>query len=111
MTDLCQDYVHLYLSVILQHGEGHGNPIQCFYLKNPMDRGAWQATVHGLAKSQTRLSTSFSIHWGVGSRSPVYQNPQEFKSLMSKRVQCGQPCVSLDVEPMDMGSRGPTVLN
>ena len=38
------------------HGEGHGNPLQYSCLENPMDRGAWQATVHGVAKSQTRLS-------------------------------------------------------
>ena len=31
-------------------GEGNGNPIQHFCLRNPMDRGAWQATVHGVAK-------------------------------------------------------------
>ena len=35
---------------------GHVNPLQCSYLENPMDRGAWQATVHGVAESQTRLS-------------------------------------------------------
>ena len=29
-------------------GEGNDNPLQCSYLGNPMDRGAWQATVHGL---------------------------------------------------------------
>ena len=34
-------------------GEGNGNTIQYFYLKNPMDRGAWQATVHGFAKRWT----------------------------------------------------------
>ena len=34
---------------------GHGNPLQYFYLKNPMDRRAWQATVHRVAKSQTQL--------------------------------------------------------
>ena len=34
-------------------GEGHGNPLQCSCLKNPMDRGAWWATVHGVAQSQT----------------------------------------------------------
>ena len=33
----------------------HNNPLQCFCLENPMDRGPWQATVHGMAKSQTRL--------------------------------------------------------
>ena len=31
-------------------GEGHDNPLQYSYLGNPMDRGAWQATVHGVAK-------------------------------------------------------------
>ena len=34
-------------------GGGHGNPLQYFCLENPMDRGAWQATVYGVAKSQT----------------------------------------------------------
>ena len=36
-------------------GGGHGNPLQFSCLENPMDRGAWQATVHRVAKSQTRL--------------------------------------------------------
>ena len=34
-------------------GEANGNPLQYSYLENPMDRGAWWATVHGVAKSQT----------------------------------------------------------
>ena len=37
-------------------GEGNCNPLQYSCLENPMDRGAWWATVHGVAKSQTRLS-------------------------------------------------------
>ena len=37
-------------------GEGHGNPLQCSCLENPMDRGTWWATIHRVAKSQTRLS-------------------------------------------------------
>ena len=37
-------------------GEGNGNPLQYPYLGNPMDRGAWWATVHGIAESWTRLS-------------------------------------------------------
>ena len=36
-------------------GEGHGNPLQCSCMENPMDRGAWRATVHRIAKSWTRL--------------------------------------------------------
>ena len=37
-------------------GEGNGKPLQNFCLENSMDRRAWQATVHGVAKSQTPLS-------------------------------------------------------
>ena len=34
-------------------GEGNGNPLQYSCLENPMDRGAWWATVHGVVKSET----------------------------------------------------------
>ena len=34
-------------------GEGNGNPLQCSYLENPMDRGACRATVHRVTKGQT----------------------------------------------------------
>ena len=37
-------------------GEGNGNPLQYSCLENPKDGGAWWAPVHGVAKSQTRLS-------------------------------------------------------
>ena len=37
-------------------GEGNGNPLQYYCLENPMDRGAWWATVHGVTESRTRLS-------------------------------------------------------
>ena len=37
-------------------GEGDGNPLQYSCLGNPMNRGAWRATVHGAVKSQTQLS-------------------------------------------------------
>ena len=37
-------------------GGGNGNPLQYSSLENPMDRGAWWAIVHGVTKSQTRLS-------------------------------------------------------
>ena len=47
-------------------GEGNDNPLQYPCLENPMDRGAWWATVHGVTKSQTRLSNSHShIHFQI----------------------------------------------
>ena len=39
-------------------GGGHGNPLQYSCLRNPMDRGGWWATVHGVTKSRTQLSDS-----------------------------------------------------
>ena len=42
-------------------GGGHGNPFQYSCLENPMDRGAWWATVHKTAKSWTRLK-QLSMH-------------------------------------------------
>ena len=44
-------------------GEGNSNPLQYPCLENPMDRGSWQATVHGVAKSQTWLSDFTSPQW------------------------------------------------
>ena len=46
-------------------GEGTGTPLQFSCLENPMDEGAWWATVHGVAKRQTRLSVftfTFCFH-------------------------------------------------
>ena len=45
-------HFHFSLSCI---GEGNGNPLQCFCLENPWDRGAWWAAVCGVAQSRTRL--------------------------------------------------------
>ena len=48
-------------------GEGNGTPLQYSCLENPMCGGAWGAAVHGVAKSQTRLSniifTFHFMHW------------------------------------------------
>ena len=44
-------------------GDGNGNPLQYSRLENPMGGGAWWATVHGVAKSRTRLSDfTFTFH-------------------------------------------------
>ena len=43
-------------------GGGHGNPLQYSCLENPMDRGAWRATVHRVTKSRTQLSDLARMH-------------------------------------------------
>ena len=66
-------------------GEGNGNPLQYSCLENPMDGEAWWATVHGVAKSQTRLSDFTSLHfstfifWDVfqGFLSSVYSDVKD----------------------------------
>ena len=44
-------------------GEGNGNPLQYSCLKNPRDRGAWQATVHGVARVGHNLATKPPRQW------------------------------------------------
>ena len=44
-------------------GEGIGYPLQYSAWRIPKDRGAWRATVHGVSKSQTRLSDQVHKHW------------------------------------------------
>ena len=62
-----QSYVSLSLFLNFLHffGEGNYNPLQYSCLKNPMDGRAWQATLHGVSKSQTQLSdfTSLQYSW------------------------------------------------
>ena len=47
-------------------GEGNGTPLQYSCLENPMDRGAWQAAVCGVAKSRTQLSDCSTVQWDPG---------------------------------------------
>ena len=42
-------------------GEGNGNPLQCFYLGNPMDRGTWWTTAHGIVRLSDYTTTT--IHY------------------------------------------------
>ena len=58
-------------------GEGNGNPLQYSCLENPMDRGAWWATVHGVAKSRKQLSDFTFTFIYIYSKYTIfaYQNP------------------------------------
>ena len=57
-------------------GGGHGNPLQCSCLENPMGKGAWPAVLHGVAQSQTRLKR-LSTYTCNGICSNVY-GPREY---------------------------------
>ena len=56
IMELCMEYCETL------PGEGHGNPLQYSCLDNPMDKGAWQATVRRVAKSQTQLKQLSTAH-------------------------------------------------
>ena len=55
-------------------GGGHGNPLQYSCLENPMDRGAWWATIHGVTKSQTRLKQLGTRHTTANTRQDSWEN-------------------------------------
>ena len=51
---------------------GHGNPLQYSSLENPMERGAWQASVHGVIKSQTQPRQLSTVLLGINFKSNIY---------------------------------------
>ena len=65
-------------------GGGHGNPLQYSFLENPIDRGAWLATVHRVTKSGTwlkQLSNSIRdifrcYNWGSGTTGDWWRRPE-----------------------------------
>ena len=87
-------HFHFSLSCI---GEGNGNPFQCSCLENPRDRGAWWASVYGVAQSQTRLKRLSSSSKGM-------------RNTWSKKVKVlvAQSCPTL-CNPMDCSPPGPSV--
>ena len=66
-------------------GEGNGNPLQYSCLENPMDRGTWWATVHGVVKSQTWLSNWACTH------THTFNNPSQ-RLWASLLTQMGKEC-------------------
>ena len=81
-------------------GNGNGNPLQYSCLENPMERGAWWATVHGVTKSQTQLKWlsmcahtmcwASNAHWvprgqrGQGGKASSPETPGAFSALTRK---------------------------
>ena len=60
-------------------GEGNGYPLQYSCLENPLDRGAWWATVHGVAKSWTRLSMQAQVLWDQKFSLHKISIPRQFR--------------------------------
>ena len=71
-------------------GEGNGNPLQ-YSLENPMDRGAWRATVHGVTKSQTQLSTHAHTHTHTHTHTQTYQVSLEPRVSEQRGGRAGEP--------------------
>ena len=81
-------------------GGGHGNALQDSCLENPMDRGAWHATIHRVTKSQTRLK-----RLSVKTRKPLICR------LFSKANTTALHDLSLfeSMDQRNLGYRGPTI--
>ena len=90
-------HFHFSLSCI---GEGNGTLLQYSCLENPMDGGAWWATVHGVAKSQTRLSDfNFTFHFHVLEKAMATHS-----SVLALRIPgMGEPCGLLSMRSHRVG--------
>ena len=73
-------------------GEAIGNPLQYSCLENPTGRGAWQATVHGIAKRQTQLSDQtppeliYNVDLGIQLRDSVIYISILFQAVFPYRL-------------------------
>ena len=65
-------------------GEGNGYPLQYSGLENSKDRGAWQATIHGVAKRRTRLS---DFHFHISLSKKYNLHPYELKYVTQSKRQ------------------------
>ena len=75
----------VFMATSIRNGEGNGTPLQYSCLENPMDGGAWQAAVHGIAEGRTQLER-FHLHFslsciGEGNGTPLQcsclENPKD----------------------------------
>ena len=77
---------------------GEGNPLQYSCLENPMDGGAWWATVHGVANSRTRLSDfTFTFNRIVIFRRTQIQLILDFQPLTKEACQPGMLLITITV--------------
>ena len=80
------------------YGGGNGNPLQYSCLENPMDRGGWQATVHGVMKSQTWLQW-LSMHANIIDtvEAPCVTFPPNHSSLLRERHYSGSVIILVHI--------------
>ena len=64
-------------------GEGNGNPLQCSYLENPRNGGAWWAAVYGVAQSGTRLKRLSSSSRSLGWEAPLEKEMATHSSTLA----------------------------
>ena len=68
-------------------GVGNGNPLQYSCLGNPTDRGDWQATMHGVTKSQAQLSVSVHAHTHTHTHTHIHTIEQKtLKQLVGEKT-------------------------
>ena len=73
-------------------GEGHGNSLQYSCLENPMDRGVWWATVHGVTQNQTRLK-QLSLH-----NNHIYETDTHLLQSQPNSIKTITSFVSVDID-------------
>ena len=71
-------------------GEGNGNPLQYSHLENPMDRGAWQITVHGTARSNQSILREISPEYSLEVEAPILGSPDVKNRLIGKDPDAGK---------------------
>ena len=89
-------HFHFSLSCI---GEVTGNPLQCSWLENPRDRGAWCAVVYGVAQSWTRLKRLTSSSSMEMTPPLMAESEEELKSLLLKvKEKSGKAGLKLNIQ-------------
>ena len=72
-------------------GGGHGNPLQDSCLENPMDRGAWRATVHRVTQSQTRPKQLSTQHTHTINKKPLGKQGRQIGLFYLREIPSGSP--------------------
>ena len=81
----CEDKLKRQFYVSLAPGGGNGNPLQYSCLENSVDKGAWQAMVHGVAKSQTDWVQCTEAHVSLVFKALIATGEENLEILMAQR--------------------------